>query len=218
MPVRKIPRTYRSVRGQFPSMINGRSIGFESTLERDFYLSLEFDRTVESYEEQPIQITEIVDGKEVQYTPDCLVTYNDGKPQLLAEIKSAEELEKATPGLQHRLAMGRTHAEAKGMRFQIFTEADIRTASLETYRFLYGFSRPPRDLVSRKEPIIAIVTEADEISLAHLLERLSPDRTVRATFTPVIWHLLFTGELVADLNQQIGYSTILRTDHGHHLP
>lgn len=218
MPVRKIPRTFRSVRGQFPSVKNDRSVAFESTIERDFFLSLEFDPTVRSYEEQPVQISGVVDGKEVTYTPDCLVEYSDDKPLLLAEIKSAEEMEKASTNLLRRLTLAREYAEDNCMVFRVFTEKDIRTPRLETCRFLYGFSAEPRDLASRKEPILTIVSSAGEITLSGLLNRLSPERTIQARFTPVIWHLLFTGELAADLDQQIGYSTIMRTAHDHHLP
>lgn len=218
MPVRKIPKTSCSVRGQFPSVINCRSIAFESLLERDFYLSLEFDRTIESYEEQPLRITDIVNGKKVQYTPDCLVTYKDGNTPLLAEIKPHKELAKEKPDLQRRLAAGSSYAKANGMRFQVFTEDDIRTPELETYRYLYGFSRPPRELASHKDTILNLVTLAGKTTLAQLLGQLSPERTVQAKYTPVIWHLLFTGELVTDFSHPIGYSTILRTTHGHHLP
>ncbi|TSK09166.1 MAG: heteromeric transposase endonuclease subunit TnsA [Geobacter sp.] len=218
MPVRKIPKSFRSVRGQFPSVKNGRSMAFESTIERDFFLSLEFDSTVQSYEEQPVQISGLVDGKEASYTPDCLVSYNNGRPPMLAEVKSAEELEKPSPSLQRRLTLARQYADANGMAFQVIKDADIRSSRLETYRFLYGFSTPPRELASHRLQIITITTSVGEITLRELLEKLSPDRTIQAAFTPIIWHLLFTGELIADLNLQIGYSTILRASNDHHLP
>ena len=56
MPVRKIPKNYRSVTGTFPSYKNKRNIFYESLLERDFYLLLEFNDDVISYEEQPFRI------------------------------------------------------------------------------------------------------------------------------------------------------------------
>jgi hypothetical protein len=68
MPVRKIPKNYRSVTGRFPSLKNNRSVAFESTLERDFYLSLEFDEGVESYEEQPLTISGDHNGRAISYS------------------------------------------------------------------------------------------------------------------------------------------------------
>jgi hypothetical protein len=53
MPTRKIPNNYRSVTGMFASYKNNRAIGYESLLERDFFLFLEFDSEESTYEEQP---------------------------------------------------------------------------------------------------------------------------------------------------------------------
>ena len=77
MPVRKIPKTYRSISGRFPSVLNSRLIGYESKLERDFFVTLEFDRTILRYEEQPVRITGVVGGKKISYVPDCLIQYLD---------------------------------------------------------------------------------------------------------------------------------------------
>jgi hypothetical protein len=52
MVARSIPKSYRNVTGRFASVKNRHPIGFESTLEKDFFLLLEFDRRVESFEEQ----------------------------------------------------------------------------------------------------------------------------------------------------------------------
>ena len=217
MPVRKIPKTSKSVRGQFPSVKNNRSIGFESTLERDFYLGLEFDPTIKSYEEQPIRLTGTIDGKKVVYVPDCLITYSDGKPKVLAEVKRAEEIANGATGLLMRLELARQYAEEQGIEFKVFTESEIQSPSLGTRRFIYGFSSPPRDLEARKGDILTIVSAAGELSLKDLLQKLSDDKAVRARFSPIIWHLLFTGELVADLDLPISYSTVLRIPYEHSL-
>jgi len=44
MVARSIPKNYRNVTGRFASAKNQNLIGFESTLEKDFFLLLEFDR------------------------------------------------------------------------------------------------------------------------------------------------------------------------------
>ena len=54
MPVRKIPKNYLSVTGAFSSRKNGKSLGYESLLERDLMILLEFDDAVERFEEQPV--------------------------------------------------------------------------------------------------------------------------------------------------------------------
>jgi len=63
MSTRSIKKSYISVTGYFSSYKNKRQINFESKLEHDFYLLLEFDRTVTSYQEQPFKIYYIYQEK-----------------------------------------------------------------------------------------------------------------------------------------------------------
>jgi hypothetical protein len=70
MVARVIPKNYRNVTGRLASSKNRCLIGFESTLEKDFYLLLEFDPQVETFEEQPVTITyDDSTGKRHRYTP-----------------------------------------------------------------------------------------------------------------------------------------------------
>ena len=63
MGVRKIKKSYISSTGHFKSYKNDKLIEYESILERDFYMTLEFDDEVLSYEEQPLRINyEYKDG------------------------------------------------------------------------------------------------------------------------------------------------------------
>lgn len=76
MSARRIKKSYISCTGYFASYKNKTQIAFESVLERDFYMLLEFDKDVISYEEQPITINyKYKDGSKRKYTPDCLVKY-----------------------------------------------------------------------------------------------------------------------------------------------
>src|SRR5947208_8398615 len=55
---------------------------FESSLERDFLLLLDFDPDVEFYEEQPVKITYHDDrGRRRTYTPDVFVRYRADRLQ-----------------------------------------------------------------------------------------------------------------------------------------
>lgn len=75
-PQRKIQKSYRSVTGHFPSIKNNRNVAFESTLERNLFLTLEFNKEVESYMEQP-QINIQHNGRIKIYSADCYVKYFD---------------------------------------------------------------------------------------------------------------------------------------------
>ena len=79
MPVRKIPRSFRSVTGLLTSRKIGRMIASESTLERDLYTHLDFDPLVRYFEEQPCVIEyENKEGKKARYTPDVIIEFNQG--------------------------------------------------------------------------------------------------------------------------------------------
>jgi len=146
MPVRKIPKSFRSVTGRFPSALNnGRCTGCESRLELEFYLRLEFDRTVRKYEEQPLVIKGEVDGKKISYTPDCLINYLDGKPDRLVEVKFQSELDEHDENLEARLSLGRSYAKENGLVFDVVTEAQIRDAALDNYRLIYRFVNARRN-------------------------------------------------------------------------
>src|SRR2546421_5301425 len=76
MPVRIIPKNYRSLTGLVPNTRTQSMTAFESSLERDFLLLLDFDPDVEFYEEQPVKITyHDESGRRRTYTPDVFVRY-----------------------------------------------------------------------------------------------------------------------------------------------
>ena len=215
MPVRKIPKTYRSISGRFPSAINkGRCIGYESKLERDFYLKKEFDNTISDYEEQPIRFAGVVNGKKVSYTPDTRINFLDGKPGQIVEIKYQEELEEKAAELEPRFTLARDHTRENGMDFVIATEKEIYAGCLDNYRLIYRFTKPPNNSGAKRARIIELIESAGELTLKDLLLSVGDDRKVYAEYSTTIWHLLYTGEIEADLSEPIGYQTILRIANG----
>ena len=118
MPVRTIPKHSRSLTGLVPNTRTQAMTAFESSLERDFLMLLDFDPDVELFEEQPVKIGYHDDnGRRRTYTPDVLVRYRTDRPQarhtkpLLYEVKYRDDLRqhwghtaqssgllKATPG------------------------------------------------------------------------------------------------------------------------
>ena len=100
MPVRKIPKNYLSVTGIFSSVKNGKSLGYESLLERDMMILLEFDDTVERFEEQPVKVPLVVNGKKLKpYVPDILIHYcpassGETPRPVMGEVKHTDDLKK----------------------------------------------------------------------------------------------------------------------------
>lgn len=211
MPVRKIPKNYRSVTGRFYSVKNNRLIAFESTLERDFFLSLEFDNNVEFYEEQPLVISTEVEGRVARYTPDCLAQHFDGS-ETLYEVKYVADLEKDAEELAPRFAMAERYVSERNMNFSVVTELDIRGTKLENQRFIYGYSSPPQDFDNLQHDVIG--TLGKPLPLDSLLSMLSAERMRQAVYIPAIWHLVFTDVLTIDIEIPITPKTIIQVGHG----
>ncbi len=72
-PTRKIGPFNRGLTGKVGSTKNSRMHDFESSLERDLLITLEFDGFVESYCEQPVCIEYLHEGATSRYTPDVIV-------------------------------------------------------------------------------------------------------------------------------------------------
>ena len=214
MPARKIPKNYRSVTGRFQSLKNDRAIAFESTLERDFFLSLEFDDSVEMYEEQPLTIKDEINGRVISYTPDCLVRHIDGT-ETLFEVKYVADLEKDAEELAPRFAIAERYVREPNMEFRVVTELDIRGITLENQRFIYGFSSPPKDFNNLKHDITKLLK--NPLPMESLLSGLSTERMRQAVYIPAIWHLVFTGTLCVDLKISINNKTIIQVNHGTHI-
>ena len=94
MPSRKIPKNHLFVTGAYASSKSDVMIGFESLLEKEYMLLLDFDPTVEKYVEQPVTLP--VPGKSRRYTPDLLVTFRENStghrpPAQLIEIKNVTD-------------------------------------------------------------------------------------------------------------------------------
>jgi len=86
MKKRKIGYTYGSVSGHFPFR-KQRSIAFESTLERDLLVMLEFNDSVYDVVEQPVTIEYTnKNGRETTYTPDFLV-YFEQPDEIITKIR-----------------------------------------------------------------------------------------------------------------------------------
>lgn len=91
-PVR-IPGVYQRQRhmpGRWFSTTAGCFLEYESLLERDWMLLMDFDREVEWMCEQPLRLRYSKDGRPASHVPDLLV-WRSGTP-VLCDVKSAAPL------------------------------------------------------------------------------------------------------------------------------
>lgn len=192
MPVRKIPKNYRSVTGWLASLKTGRSVAYESTLERDLFCLCEFDLRVRSFEEQPVRI-EYRDesGRTRTYTPDALVHFHPRKRgkqarrPLLLEVKYADEIASTWPELHSKVLAGRAYARERGWRFRLVSDRLLRTSYVRNAVFLLRFRSYPSD-------------HAREILLQDRLRQLGL-ADAETLLAACYWHPLNRDELLPSL-------------------
>jgi len=214
MPVRKIKKNYRSVTGVFYSHKNNQHIAFESTLERDFFLLLEFDSMVDAYEEQPIELQYFYLNKKIRYTPDCIVHYiNPNKPPCIYEIKYSDEIKDKKVFLKQKFDQIEQYLYDNDMDFKLFTELDIRTQRLENIKYLYKFASIDKN-EAYIERIENLFKGEENLTFLELLKKCSEDKYEQATFTPYIWNMIYLRLLYVDMDQVITNNSVLRLNHG----
>jgi hypothetical protein len=205
MPSRKIPKNHLFVTGAYASSKSDVMIGFESLLEKEYMLLLDFDPTVEKYVEQPVTLP--VPGKSRRYTPDLLVTFRENStghrpPAQLIEIKTTADLARKAEDLAPKFAVAEQYAADRGWIFLKKTELDIRTQRLANLKFLRRYrslSPPPEEVANVIERLAAL---GGSSQLQTLLDLLGSTLEEQAQWTPVLWHLIVSGQVLFDMNTE----------------
>lgn len=175
MSARNILPGTRGLRGHFPSKKAGKSLPFESRLERDHLLLLEADPAVASLAAQPVTISFTEKARSRRYTPDCRVDYRSAAI-VLVEVKYQEEL--ASYSDEQRAATQESHDAARAYclernwAFELRTDADIIGPALDRARALFAFARAPALLNEHSARIESTVARRPGITLAELVGEL----------------------------------------------
>jgi hypothetical protein len=209
MPVRRIPKNYRSLTGLVPNSRTQSMTAFESSLERDFLQLLDFDPDVEFYEEQPVKITyPDAKGRHHTYTPDVLVRYRIGhaqvqRPQtLLCEVKYRDDLRQHWTDYRPKFRAAQRYARQQGWRFRLVTERHIRTPYLDNVKFLRSYQAIALN-ASYQTLILNALVDLEETDPVSLLSALSQDRWQHVEILPTLWQLLATRQIGTDLSQPL---------------
>jgi hypothetical protein len=210
MPERKIPKNYRSVTGTFPSHKNKRNIFYESLLERDFCLLLEFNDDVISYEEQPFRLYYKSANSKKRYTPDVLVHY---KPSLnkipcVFEVKMSDEIKEKKVFFEEKFNQIEKYINLNDLEFKMFTELDMDEIYLENAMFLYRYRDLNNQLISKN--ILEKIKLFSETSINNFLEHFSSNKFEQIELLPYIWQLIFLKKINTDMNIKITNSSIIK--------
>jgi hypothetical protein len=198
VPIRKIPIQSRSVAGRFFSHKNNKLLDFESQLEKKYFLLLEFDENVISYEPQPLKVE--------RYIPDVLA-YRKDDIALLVEVKYSNEAFNPDEKLKRKFETLTNYAINNNLEFKIFTEKEIIEPYFSNITLIYNYANINTSEEIKNQIINLIPSKG--ISIANLLLKLNND----LKYLTHIYHLIFTKEIEANLYAKLTYNTILRTKH-----
>nr|WP_298522566.1 TnsA endonuclease N-terminal domain-containing protein [uncultured Halomonas sp.] len=200
-PVRIIGTNRRSLTGQV-AFRRGRARTFESSLERDFFLLLDFSSSVVDVEEQPLTIRFVnKHGQRRQYTPDVLVTYEDGKPPVLYEVKYREDLRANWAALKPKFQAALRYCRERDWHFRIVTEREIRgTCMLNNVRFLRAYRDYPRNEITNATATHLARTLAmlGEATPQMLLTAAYACEEKRMSALGVLWYMVANGRVLTN--------------------
>lgn len=215
---RKIGLGRRSLTGFMTSGQKVEGLGpFESSLERDYFVLLEFDRRVLAWHPQPFRLdVPAGSGKRARrYTPDVAVEYAkipDGQDLdrvELCEIKYRDELKNKWHDLKPLLKVGVRHARSQGWRFRICTEVEIRTPRLWNAKFLLPYGRQG----ASGEDIARLALNLEAFgpgTPSTLLGRCQADPTERGRLLTVLWHMAAIGLIEFDVDNKLNMNSQIR--------
>jgi len=143
-PVRTIGTSRSYLTGKV-SLDGGGMASFESSLERDWLVVLDFDPAVTSLLEQPFSIKYFAGGRERRYTPDVMAEFKhaNSTETIVYEVKPREILRANWKRYKPRFKAAVHYCRERGWRFKIMTENEIRTAYLENAKFLRRYRNLP---------------------------------------------------------------------------
>lgn len=201
-PARRIPHYAGSAHtpGQFWSATTGDLVAYESFLESKWMTMLDFDPAVVAFCGQPFEITGVDVGDVWRHTPDLFARLADGTGWVI-DVKNPRHLDRADVVEQAR----RTAAVCQriGWDYRLVGEPDPRRYT--NIAWLAGFRRP---LHAGSDLVPALLDlAAGGVTLAELLSFLRTPELAR----PVVFHLLWHGRLVCDLDIPLHESTLIRT-------
>lgn len=198
-PARRVVRPTGGIfRGRFPSRKSGRSVAFESLIERDALLLFEFSRGIVRYREQPYSIYYSFEGRSRRYTPDFELTLVSGAV-LIIEVKPEEKA--LAPDEGRRLRQIGQHFSNLGVLFQVLTDTKIRSgALLPNLSMLFPYLDTPLSGLQRRLALAPLLNEP-LLTVAAARARLGS--------TTEVWRFIAQDLLTCDLRQPLSESTAL---------
>lgn len=198
---RKIKPTRRSVSGYYN--YNGRSIAYESTLERDFIIYHAFLNDVIDIVPQPITIEFTKHNRTYPYTPDFYVEFNTltGKKPLIIEVKPRELWQENWRDWSDKWKTMIQYCKEKGYQFHIFDETRIYHVGLENINLLSHYHRISH--IPSEVQLIIDKVKQQSLTLGELIKSVTNLGLETQQAKRLVYHLLYTKQLSCELLKPI---------------
>jgi len=207
---RKLQKNYRSITGHFPSVKNNKPIAFESKLESELFLTLEFDDDVESYLEQP-QIIITVDGKEKPYHADCFIKMleESKRRNIIVEAKYTTDLNKEEDkeDYEKKFKAATITANDMNMDFLVYTELSHSEKYIFNLDFLYRYKTQP--IENKFDAWIKKLLSKEPMSAVDIAKQISTTPHEYIIVANAIWGLVANDELSTNLEKEINMNSII---------
>lgn len=186
------------------ALAGGGSAEYESSLERDWLMALDFDWRVTRLQEQPYTLIYQVDGQDRRYTPDILAVFNDGQSErtVVYEVKGREDLAENWAVFRPRYKAAVHDCRAKGWRFRIVTERDIRTPYVKNIKFLLRF-RDLKSLTMHRQALLYTMRALGDTTPQALLAATWWCEERQLVAIPELWRLVATRKIGVSLQEPL---------------
>jgi hypothetical protein len=196
MAVRQVSHRGGNTIGRFPSLKMKRMISFESRIECDFLYLLDFDPSVECFEEQPLTIEYPCSAARLHYTPDFHVL-RDGC-HLLVECKPQGLI--GTEENRRKFDAAMAWCAEHDWTFCVVTDQELRAgARLKNVKLLTRYARHTIHPAIKGRVFAVLNAASPPLTLGQLAQTLAPAHP--ATVIADLLHLAFHHALVIALDE-----------------
>ncbi len=190
-PVRRFAarKGQRHLSGLWWCATTGGHVGFESWLERDHVVFLDFDRSVIGIASQPFWLHWAdADGRRVSHAPDYFARRSDGS----ALVVDCRPVERRKPSDVAKFDATAAACASLGWEYRLVGATDpIVTANL---RWLAGYRHPRHRVASMAAAVLEVFTAP--LELMRGAELVGDPVAV----LPVLFHLLWRQDLTIDVS------------------
>lgn len=201
---RLIPPKSRALTGHV-TVRDGSQVWFESALERDLIIRLDFERAGRVLKSQPFTLEFDFGRRRRHYTPDLLVEYapNERRPLEVIEVKFEVDLQDQLEENIPKFEAMRAYCASQSWDFIVLTERHIRADSrVENATFLRRYINAEHDR-SHAAQLCSTLTQLKTATAENLLFHAFPEPADRPTALWALWALVAAGAITFDWTQPL---------------